>query len=205
MKVFEEYFKRHNIHVPLVHYCKLGHVVLFSKKYGYKIGKIFWVNQKDHPGYYTIDFLVPARNSFYKSSIFEERNLKIQKTFNDYENFVFEWAKAVAIGVQENEMIIYSQEESYFALWEILAFVCDDWFVKQSQEIKTKLFSILDKDNSLAKRHKNSCELTDYLFSANQSAARIWRYELLEIYQNYSDWFYTLVQSLEKKNGTNIQ
>lgn len=190
MKLFEEYFKRHNItNVPLVHHCQEGVVILESEKTKNKL-LIFieWAESDGHPGEYTIKFVKPIHNSFSAGSYFELET-KIKKRWHEYEAYFIKLPEKT-----DSFTAVLEKYEVLLSVWEIFIFVYDGWFSTLPKTIKETLFESINKDNSLDIRIKKYREV--YLFMERNFPliTENWSQVFLsKIVEPYSYWLAKLI------------
>jgi hypothetical protein len=93
MQIYEEYFKRHSIRMPLVKHVSLGY--LFFRKpsdtgFYWEVVSIYWNEPSTHPGYYTIRRSAPMHDSrsFEMDLVEVDRKL----AWDSYEEFFYNWS-----------------------------------------------------------------------------------------------------------------
>lgn len=195
MRLFEEYFQRHKItDVPLVHHCASGTLFFESTdscqwQSRWVLLSIQWVEDNHHPGQYHIKMSVPVYDGYAKGNFFMQRRI-IEKKWQDYEEFILDWVKTVN-GLKP----IRGQKEVTLAAWEMFVFMCDNWFIKQSSQLKQKLFQSLDKENSITTRYSNYQDVAIFLATHHPAVLRAWKYEVLAHTQNRADWLAHLIEN----------
>lgn len=194
MNLFEEYFSRHNIsNVDLVYHTSSSKYLVFKKleadKTNWIILSIDWIASKDHPGHYEINLCSPISNSFSK----EVKFLKIksfERKWSEYENF-FLFEKEFYSLIKDYDPVD-NKEDLFFSLWEMFVFIHDEWFFKQSFNIKELLFKTLDESN--LNRRKSIDEMILFL-SHNQTVFSNWKNCFLEKYKEIPHWLIKLINS----------
>jgi hypothetical protein len=193
MRLFEEYFSRHNLKVPVVHHCQQGAVILRTSDFSvwrnrWLLVTIKWIPDDRHPGSYEINMGSPIIDGYSKSQVFSEWP-KVEKKWDEYEDFIFDWIDNLK-GVAP----VIGQREALIAAWEMFVFAYDGWFLKQNSEVKHHLFNSLDKDNSINTRYTHYQDIALYLTSQHPQVLRTWKYEVLAKIQGYSDWLGRLIK-----------
>jgi hypothetical protein len=194
MRLFEEYFQRHQItQVPVVYHCVSGSLLLRTNdrniwKNRWVLINLKWQHGDGHPGKYHFDVSLPIHDGFLKGSIFE-RCPTIQKNWQEYEDFIDSWASSLR-GVEP----VCGIKEIFLCAWEMFVFMCDSWFMKQTYEIKEFLFQTLNIENSIDVRFEYYENMMNIISIKQPSLIRVWRYEVLSRVQCYANWLAVLVQ-----------
>lgn len=193
MKIFEEYFQRHDIiDVPLVRHCTNGSLILESFdsqiwKSKWVIFSIRWVDHDHRPGHYLMEINVPQHDGHETGEVFDQQ-VQIEKKWQEYEDFILDWSKNIK-GVRP----IKGKEAIIFA-WEMFVYVYDSWFLKQPESLKQKLFQSLDKDNSIQTRYSSYQDVAIFLSTHHPAVMRVWKYEILAKLQYDTDWLARLIE-----------
>ena len=195
MRLFEEYFKRHDIvDVPVVHHCAAGSLILRTTdpslwKTRLLLVSIKWENHDHHPGQYIIDMNSPIHDGYLSETFFSKPS-SIRKKWHEYEDFILDWCENLK-GVKP----VRGQKEIVLAAWEIFVFSYDSWFLKQPHEIKQILYEGLDVEKSIDYRFKHYQDVAIFLSTHHPAVLRTWRYEVLARVQNYADWLADIIDN----------
>lgn len=193
MKLYEEYFKRHNIvGVPIVRHCPQGAVLLRTNdsnrwKSRWLLVSFRWQDDNTHPGKYEIDFFTPIHDGYVKGSAFAKWPTTY-KHWDEYEDFFLKWIADLR-GVSP-----VRGEEAIISAWEMFVHVYDSWFRRQSDELKEKLFESLYKQRTLKSRYMSYQEVLIYLSTHHPGILRVWKYEFCAPLQHYSNWLVSLIE-----------
>jgi hypothetical protein len=200
MRLYEEYFRRHSIlDVPIVHHCFSGSLILKTTDHSvwqsnWVVVSINWIKDDHHPGHYCITTKIPIHNGFLNENnrynnffIFPSY---VNKNSDEYEDFFFDWCDNL-----KSVIPITDSEELILSIWEMFVFCHDDFFVKQSKQIKIILFESLDKNNSMHDRNESRKKIIDFISTNYPKTLRIWNYEFLVCAENYSYWLADLVNN----------
>lgn len=198
MKLYEEYFRRHNIKEPIVEHCSAGSLFLRTKNIGslgssWILLNITWVENTRGPGNYFISTLTPIRDGHEKLRMFNCIN-STTLPWDKYEDYLFDWVNKFG----NNEPI--SQNKSFFAAWEMFVYIFDSWFKNQPQTLKTLLFETLDEDNSFDKRKTYHKEICSYMSVHTPAILKIWKEEILYRTSSYAEWLVKLIEEKCQKN-----
>jgi hypothetical protein len=202
MRLFEEYFKRHNIaDVPVAHHCSTGSLILRTTdsslwKNRWLLVTIRWVDHDHHPGEYHIDMNSPVHDGYLSETVFTKWPTN-HKKWHEYEDFVMTWSENLK-GVTP----VRGVREVTLAAWEMFVFSYDSWFSRQPFDVKRMLFESLDKERPTDYRYQHYQDVAIFLATHHPAVLRAWKYEVLARVQNYADWLAAIVddQCKEKKN-----
>lgn len=202
MRLIEEYLARHNItNVPLAHHCSNGTLLLEASdeklwNSRWILLSIEWVEDDFRPGKYKIEISTPVHDSYVEDFCEKSLFLKQQKIvpshikWQDYEDFIFEWVKSF-----KGFRPIREQRDIVLTAWEMFVFMYDGWFIKQSSELKQKLFETLDKEIPYETRYSNYQDVAVFLSFHHPSVMRCWKYDVLAVVlQNHADWLAHLIE-----------
>lgn len=206
MRLYEEYLKRHNLEIPIVHHFSTGSILLKSQDSFLGSHKwIFmfwtWVDNPRCPGHYDIRIRLPIRNGFQKQRRDQtfvdacfNSSQSVIKRWDEYEDFFYEWLPTLKFvyPVKKTKSLILDA-------FEMFVFIFDDWFNLQPQKVKRILFEVLDKENSLQTRYDNFCDLIAYLKN-HQEIFSVWKKEISDYLPSYSEWLINLIENECKKN-----
>ena len=195
MKLYEEYFRRHNIKELIVEHCSAGSLFLRTKsvKKPWIFLNITWVeNNTRGPGNYVVSTLTPIQDGYKKLQIFDRIN-SVTLTWDKYEDYLIDWVNKFG----NNEPI--SQEKSFFAAWEMFVYIFDSWFKNQPQTLKILLFETLDEDNSFDKRKEYHKEICNYMSVHTPAILKIWKEEILYRTSSYAEWLVKLIEGNAKR------
>ena len=184
MRIFEEYFKRHNINCPLVHHCQ--NAVAFFKT-DYNIWKNNWlvINIKIDPNSLTQCTLYLIDFSFPDKEFLADNLTTIAREWNEYEDYFEEWLKTIK-GV---EFVIGQKEKELFS-WEMFVYTQDYWFAKEFQ-YQNLLYNSLVGD--IDTRHKYYLEIISYISVYFPNIHNLWKNEFFQKREPYADWFKPLM------------
>lgn len=181
MYLFEEYYKRHNIK-SLQFFYNTFCVVLECNN----INHIFsskWINDYRHPGHFKISLKVVNHNGFDSEDIFNEI-MDDNVEWNEYEYFMYDFFKNIK---QKNNTInVVKKEEAKVTLWELFVCSTDNYFSKQSEEIKNYLSISLNKNLSYKDRIFNQTLILQRYY--NTPMYKMWKNNFDVIIENYSPW-----------------
>lgn len=195
MRLFEEYFTRHNIaDVPVVHHCTAGALILRTTdssiwKNRWLLVTIRWEPHDHHPGQYRIDMNSPIHDGYASDSIFTKWP-SLHKKWHEYEDFFLEWSEDLK-AVEP----VQGAKEVVLAAWEMFVFAYDSWFFRQPNDIKRMLFESLDKDRPVEYRHQHYQDVAIFLATHHPAVLRAWKYEVLGRVVDYADWLAKIVKS----------
>lgn len=183
MKLYEEYLKRHNLDISLVRYCSSGSVIVKGENNTWILITIKWIDDIAHPGEYHIDFLVPKYNTI-SNELFEKLVPTTKKKWDDYEDYILGLMRSLkkVKPVQSSDIILVA--------WEMFVYCYDNFFTSQPSNIKEILFKSLDKDNP--DRYEYYKDMTYYLALSYPNTMRIFRKEIIEKIEDYSEWLVKL-------------
>lgn len=190
MRLFEEYFKRHNItNVPLVHHDCYGAVIFESKETNKKmIIFISWVDYDVRPGKYIINYSYPVHNGFLENRFFEHHS-RTEKTWDQYEPYFIDLASKL-----KNVRALENEKEILLTTWEMFLLIYDDWFLTLPSNIKEILFESINKENTINFRYDKYQELYFYIGNNYPSILDNWRkLMLIPIIEPYSFWLAKLI------------
>ena len=188
MRIFEEYLKRNDIDVPIVHHCNIGTLILRGDN-RWSLMNIKWQHHEYHPGQYEITIDSPIHDG-HVSNVFFTKNRPILKKWDEYEDFFLNWGKN-----HPTLKPVFEVKEVMLSAWEIFVFSFDSWFSKKP-EFTNLLFESLDKDNPVDLRYKKQQELINLISVEYPNIFKIWRYEVLIRTQNYAFWLATLLNKI---------
>lgn len=198
MRLFEEYFNRHDIKsVPLVHHAPDGAVILESlKDSSFKILVLIeWKNEKP-PGRYVIQSVSPIHNGFSSGSFFKIHN-EVEKKWHEYESYFIEFAE----NLQELR-VISNEKEVLLAAWEMFVFIHDGWLSGLPLGIKDALFESVNKENSFEERYEKYQDVYYYLGHNFPYTLENWqKYILFRVVGAYSFWFANLINKVPSLKG----
>lgn len=194
MRLFEEYFQRHGINVPVAHHCNAGALILRTNdaslwKNRWLLVTINWEDHPHHPGQYVIRMNSPVHDGYSKASIFTKWP-PVFKKWHEYEDFFLEWSARL-----KGATPVTGTKEVTLAAWEMFVFAYDSWFLRQPPEVKRSLFDSLDKDNSLEARYIAYQDVAVFLATHQPAVLRTWKYDVLGSVQYYSDWLARLIEN----------
>lgn len=186
MRLFEEYFQRHKIDVPVAHHCLAGSLVLHTvpEKWNcrWAILSIKWVDDPYHPGKYVIQLSTPIHNS-QDGNYFEDRP-EIIKKWHQYEDFILDWCH-IAQGIPAQNF-----REATLITWEMFVYSHDRWFQEHS-DLQAGLFDSLDNENP--KRYESYQNVAMMLSKQYPAVFERWKKEFLAKIQYYSEWLVRLI------------
>lgn len=187
MRIFEEYLKRHNIDVPIVHHCNVGTLILKADGFEWMVMEIRWISHDYHPGQYSIEINTPIHDGYINDCVFT-KNSPVYKKWDEYENFL------LGTSVYNKFKPVSDPKEIIMTVWEMFVYSCDSWFAKKDSVVKQLLFESLDKDNSIDLRYKKHKEVLSHVDYSLIN--RIWTYEMLAKTQNYAFWLSTALNKI---------
>ena len=79
MRIFEEYLKRHNIDVPIVHHCNVGTLILKADGFEWMVMEIRWISHDYHPGQYSIAINTPIHDGYINDCVFTKNSTVYKK------------------------------------------------------------------------------------------------------------------------------
>lgn len=196
MRLTEEYFSRHNIcDVPIVNHCSANTLIIKTEdNYWGSNWIILNINYSYHthrPGKYQLEFKTPIHDGFIKETIFKKFPLVCYQ-WHEYEESILSLSNTI------NGTAILGDKEIFLAAWEMFVFSYDSWFATQSSEIKRILFDGLDKEQSVDARYENCQQIVSFLSQNYLLVFRAWKYEVLNLIQNYADWLADIVNNKHK-------
>lgn len=207
MKLYEEYFGRHNIKEPVIEHCSTGSLFLRSKPIRNLSGRclipstspwiflnITWVENTRGPGSYVVSTLTPIRDGHFEKGQIFDRITSVTLTWDKYEDYLLDWVDKFG----NNEPVL--QEKAFFAAWEMFVYIFDSWFKNQPQTLKTLLFETLDEDNSFDKRKTYYKEICSYMSVHTPAILKIWKEEILYRLSSYAGWLAKLIEEKCQKN-----
>lgn len=197
MRIFEEYFQRHNIiDVPLVHHCTNGTLLLETNKKEpdwnsrWVLVTIKWVEGAHYPGEYLIEFQTPNYDCI--NNLFS--TIHITRKWHEYEDFILQCSSSFP-----SFRPITNSSEILIIAWEMFVFMHDSWFAKQSTTLKNKLFQSLNKENDLEIRYSNYQDVVCILAKQDSILIQTWEYNILFRTQNCANWLAYLIENQNKK------
>lgn len=201
MKLFEEYLSRHGLNdIPIVqHYGSyhLGGALLSKSVDSWILITIKWVCHDYRPGSYEINIISPIHNSYDQKNIFKKESLT--KKWDEYEDFLIDWSKnSILQPICEKDDIIMSA-------WEMLVYICDEWFSKQSCVLRHKLFNTLNKENNFETRYLYYSDVIGFLSEKYPNVVKSWKSEIFTslnwgVKSSHADWLARLLGRRENNS-----
>lgn len=194
MRLYEEYFRRHNIQgFPLVHHCTRGTLLLRTKNPDkarrWVIMSIRWAEHSQHPGSYVIEFILPIHDGYGKGGLFAKLS-PVSKQWDEYEDYLLEWSSQL-----KDLTPVRGRKNITLAAWEVFVYCYDGWFRKQTHALKEMLFRSLDEESCPEERFGALQQILDHLTTNQPAVLRTWKYEVEMQVQGYADWLATLVEA----------
>lgn len=190
MRLFEEYFRRHNISLPVAHHCKFGSLVLRTDNTWtsrWAIVTIAWEDHPYRPGQYVICMDSPVHDGYVTGDYFTGRN-PITKKWHEYEDFFLDWSKSLT-GAKP-----MTGDQIWTSIWEMFVYSHDGWFNLQPPGIQNTLFESLDEDNTQEARHVAYQTVASHLSRNHPAVFDCWKKKFIVKTQYYSDWLARLVE-----------
>lgn len=182
MKLFQDYFLRHNIKLPVVVHCTAGIVLLKNAENKWMILSISF-NKDGHTNFYNIEFMTPVRNE-HKGFMFKKHLINEVKV-NEYENYIFDWKRQL-----DKDYYAIKEENKKISIWEMFVYMYDKRLAEQSSEVKGLLFDSLNLENSEIIR-LNAIEALMLILDVD--LVRSWKFDVYYRFSNYSNWLVELV------------
>lgn len=187
MYLFEEYYKRHNIQ-SLQFFYNSFYTVLECNRINHILSSK-WNNDLRHPGHFKISLKIVNHNGSDYQEIFYnimEDNVE----WNEYEHFMNDFFTKIK---QKNKTInVLKNEAINIAIWELFLYSTDNFFSKQSKEIKNYLALSLDKKLNQNDRLFNQMLILQKY--NNTPIHKIWKNNFEVIIENYSPWIEKILE-----------
>ena len=208
MRLYEEYFRRYKLeHVPMVRHDPVGALILCTQetqhwtrdalywKSKWIIVTIKWVDGGIHPGTYAIDFHHPIHNGYAKGQLFHKQTAE-ELEWDEYEDYFINYAKSGHV-VPGIPAAIEGERQVVLTAWEVFVYIYDGWFATQTSELREYVDRALDTDLTLNDRYAGYQSCLMYLMTRHPSVLKAWKYEVLLLVQQYSEWLATLVRNYD--------
>lgn len=214
MRLYEEYFKRHQIRdVPLVHHnanscvffkCRDNHIwsdILGQPSFytasnatpSFGIFEVKWVYSDHHPGHYEAAIHYQIPDGHVKDQVFGIHHITTIR-WSEYESFVYHFCKKLT-----SVNLIRDKDLAFITGWEMFVSSYDSFLQKQSGDIKYLLFQTLDDENSNETRIAYISEILRKFSCFSPMVLRNWKNEVLNKVQNHSNWLVNIIDKHAKE------
>lgn len=190
MLLHEEYFRRHNLKIPIFEYTDSINLILRTSDSRWALLTSRWREQYIHPGYYHVRYLSPVHNGFLNplsrnSSLFREIDCS-HVYWDQYEDYIFRW-----IDGPGSKLKAVSKEEAALASWEMFLYCYDDLIASYfCDDLGLAIEHSTRPDISLTNRKKAFLAAHRLL---PQDVIEQYANYLLPYTNNYSTWLARLV------------
>ncbi len=187
MKLYQEYFLRHNIDGMVVEHNNQGALILRTKD-SWLLVTIKWQDNGIHPGKYIVEYLSPIHNGYANRRLFQKYNVK-ELSWDEYEDYFLSWSDSMMV-----PDVISGDKKVVLTAWEMFVYCYDGWLAQQSSELRWYVYSCLDTDQSVETRYSGYQNCLLYLTAKDPDVLKVWKYEVLSLTQHYSEWLAALVK-----------
>lgn len=210
MKLYEEYFGRHNIKLPIIEHCAAGAILLRTSTRRIILNdstiqtgpwvllNIVWIENPRGPGSYSVADFSPVRDGYFEKGQIFDRISMSYLMWDKYEDYLLNWIDKLDYWASEYRPI--PPDKAFFAAWEMFVYIFDSWFKNQPQTLKNLLFETLDEDNSFDKRKIYYKEICSYMAIHTPAILKIWKEDILNRLSVYSGWLVKLLEEKCQKN-----
>lgn len=194
-----EYFKRHNINVPLVQHCTSGTIVLKSKipynEYRWVIFDCDWILDSHH-GVYQFKYRMPNHDAYQRGLFFKkvqpygnsDWNLGSQQVvgqyWDEYEEYILRWVDRT----REIYSPIIDNKDIILSLWEMFVYCYDGWIINQNGYFKDLIFKSVDLEVSQNNRYVAYQDTLKFFTEHFPAILKVWRTEFLPTSSRYANW-----------------
>ncbi len=198
MKIFEEYVKRHNLNVPLVHYSNRGSLLFkvcsndaYWNNKRWTILSFYW-HENSNPGEYLFTWETPIHNAFHKGKLFDKFYIE-KKTWNEYENYIID-----EIPNFDTLTPVRGAKEIALTAWEMFVHQYDEFFLRSKSSMKNFLFETIDTQKDIHMRYDAFQEFCFLLEKQYPALLKTWKFEVLMRLSKYSDWLAVVIENQQK-------
>ena len=199
MRLYEEYFQRHNIIAPIIRHERTGSLILRTKGLSvsskWVLVSFYWSDNGVHPGHYVVEYSYPLHDGYLRNRLFQKYNVK-ELEWDEYEDYFLNWCRGL---LRDNYTeIIHGELEVILAAWQIFVYCYDGWICKQSSELKCYIHNSMDFELPVRERYKGYQNCLIYFTARQPSALKAWKYDVLGCIQNYAHWLAELYKNDSK-------
>jgi hypothetical protein len=188
MRLYEEYFKRNSIAVPIVKPINAGTIITRNKSTvtEWTLLHISLKQRDHHPDFYNCKLYRPIHNGDGSKKQFSIESEKILEV-NEWEDYLIDFVK------NNKEKIIKTETEATIALWEMFIYIFDTsfaGFINISKQ-EDMLFKTINQELTFKERSKAIIEIVGYLEKHYDYSylASTWKSNFNEPYiRSYCGW-----------------
>jgi hypothetical protein len=189
MLLQEEYFKRHNLNVPLIPFTAKGALLLSIPERPYLLLTFEWKEFQNHPGRYYLNYFNPSANGLLDNKeCFVTSDYEKIFEWDDYYYYFMNFAKGVKLKP------VVGEKEVVLAFWEILICYCDQWLANYgTKSFKNSVFETIDKKLTFDERFDNYKKVLAHIMLRHTNLFEIFRSKMMPYTKTYSHWLGNLI------------